>query len=336
MLVLFDKNKIHGLNPPTIIFTILFILSLYFLYLIRDILTLVFLAFILMVALRPVSQKLQRFLKVPVGVSIFLAYLFFILILVTFLAVLLPPLVSQLSGLVTLVNLPGIQDQVMEFKFSFTEVSELASRVGTSVGAIFSLIGATFSTIFTFFTLMVVSYFLLAEREVLSEKLSWITKSTEQKAKFSKLLDAIEEQLGGWVRGELILMLIIGLLTFVGLTALGVPYALPLAILAGLLEIVPNIGPTIAAIPAIALAFISGGWIPAAMVLVLNLLIQQLENNFFVPRVMKAAANVSPLASILSILIGLQLGGVMGALLGVPLYIVLRTIYSTYFYEHRI
>lgn len=336
MLLLFNKTKINGLNPSTIVFTVFFILGLYFLYLIRDILTLVFLAFIIMVALRPVSKKLQHYTKMPVGLSIFFSYLLLILVLTTFIAVLVPPLLGQLSGLITLVNLPGLQGQITEFKFTITELSELAGRVGTSVGAIFSIIGSTFSTIFTFFTLLVVSYFLLAEREVLPQKLSWLIKSSEQKQKFTKLLDSVEEQLGGWVRGELILMLLIGLMTYIGLTALGVPYALPLAILAGVLEIVPNIGPTIAAIPAIALAYISNGWVSASTVLLLNLVIQQLENNFLVPKVMKASANVNPLASIIAILIGLKLGGVMGALLGVPLYIVARTVYFTYFYEHRL
>lgn len=335
MLHLFDKNRINGVNPGTIVFTILFILFLYFLFLIRDILMLLFLAFILMVALRPVSKKLQKYFKMPEGLSLFLTYLLLVVVLGTFVAVLVPPLVKQLSGLMTYVNLPGLQGQLTEFKFTLTELSELAGRVGTSVGAIFSIIGTTFSSIFTFFTLLVLSYFLLTERENLPDKLSWLTKNKKDKEKFAQLLDAVEEQLGGWVRGELILMLIIGVATYIGLTALGVPYALPLALMAGLLEIVPNIGPTIAAIPAIALAFLANGWVSAGAVLLLNLVIQQLENNFFVPRVMKASANVNPLASIVAILVGLQLGGVLGALLGVPLYIVLRTVYSVYFYEHR-
>ena len=336
MLQLFDKRTVNGVNPGTIVFTVFFILSLYFLYLIRDILTLLFLSFILMVALRPVSKKLQHFFKMPVGVSIFFSYLLLLIILVTFFAVLVPPLIGQLTGLMAFVNLPGLQGQLTEFKFTLTEIGDIASKVGTSVGAIFSLIGTTFSSIFTFFTLVVMSYFLLVEREDLHKKLSWIIKSPEQKQKFAHLLDLIEEQLGGWVRGELILMLVIGLMTYVGLSALGVPYALPLALLAGLLEIVPNIGPTIAAVPAIAIAFLSGGWLSAVIVLVLNLVIQQLENNFLVPRIMKASANVNPLASIVAILIGLKLGGVMGALLGVPFYILVRTVYSAYFYEHRL
>lgn len=335
MLKLLNKSHINGLNPVTIIFTVFFILGLYFLFLIREILVLIFLAFILMVALKPLSKKIHTLFRLPKGISIFLSYITLILLILVFFAVLVPPLVVQLSGLLKFVDIPFFQEQISEFKFTLTELSALAGRVGTSVGAIFSIIGSTFSGIFTFFTLLVLSYFILEERDNLPEKLSWFTKDKAEKERFTKLIDSIEEQLGGWVRGEIILMLLIGLLTYVGLTLLGVPYALPLAMLAGLLEILPNIGPTIAAVPAITIALLTNGPVMAGAVLILNILIQQLENNFFVPKVMKAAANVSPLASIISILIGLQLSGVMGALLAVPLYIVIRTIYSFYFYQHR-
>jgi predicted PurR-regulated permease PerM len=335
MLKLLNKTYINGLNPLTIIFAVFFLLGLYFLFLIREILVLIFLAFILMVALKPLSKKIHTLFKLPLGFSIFLSYIVLLFLLVVFFAVLVPPLVTQLSGLLKFVNIPVLQEQILEFKFTLTEISDIAGKVGTSVGAIFSIIGSTFSGIFTFFTLLVLSYFLLVERQDLPQKLSWFTRDKSEKERFSKLIDSIEEQLGGWVRGEIILMLMIGILTFVGLTLLGVPYALPLAMLAGMLEILPNIGPTSAAVPAIAIAFITNGPVMAGAVLILNILIQQLENNFFVPKVMKAAANVSPLASIISILIGLKLGGVMGALLAVPLYIVMRTVYSVYFYQHR-
>lgn len=336
MLQLLSKSKINGLNPITIVFTVFFLLGLYFLYMVRDILVLVFLAFILMVALKPISKKIHQLTKLPLGVSIFLSYVVLALTLLTFFAILVPPLVSQLSSLLRFIDLPVLQEQISEFNFTLTELSDLAGKVGTSVGAIFSIIGSTFSGIFTFFTLLVLSYFLFVERNELPEKLSWLTKDKSEKERFSRLLNSIEEQLGGWVRGEIILMLLIGSLTFIGLSLLGIPYALPLAILAGLLEIVPNIGPTVAAIPAVLIAFLTHGPVMAGAVALLNILIQQLENNFFVPKIMKAAANVNPLASILAILIGLKLAGVMGALLAVPMYIVIRTVYSTYFYHHRL
>ena len=133
------------------------------------------------------------------------------------------------------------------------------------------------------------------------------------------------------MRGELILMFTIGLVTFVGLTLLNIPYALPLAILAGVLELIPNLGPTISAIPAIIIAFAVHGPVSGIAVLGLSIAIQQAENNLLVPRIMKDSAQVGSLVVILAILIGAQFGGALGALLAVPLYITARSWYSFYF-----
>ncbi|MBP7768444.1 AI-2E family transporter, partial [Candidatus Woesebacteria bacterium] len=98
MLKLLNKSHIDGINTVTIIFTIFFILGLYFLYMISNIIVLVFLAFILMVALKPVSKKLHLTLKLPLGISIFLSYVVLITCLAIFIAILVPPLVVQMSG----------------------------------------------------------------------------------------------------------------------------------------------------------------------------------------------------------------------------------------------
>jgi predicted PurR-regulated permease PerM len=103
-----------------------------------------------------------------------------------------------------------------------------------------------------------------------------------------------------------------------------------LAILAGLLELIPNLGPTIAAIPAIIIAFATHGVVSGSAVTVMALMIQQLENNYLVPKIMSSTAKVSPLVVILLILMGSQLAGISGALLAVPLYIMLRSWYSFY------
>src|SRR5690606_15670337 len=124
-----------------------------------------------------------------------------------------------------------------------------------------------------------------------------------------------------------LLMLAVGLLSFVGLSLLGIPYAVPLALLAGLLEIVPNVGPTVAAIPAVFVGYLAGGPVIAGVVALLAIVIQQIENNLLVPKIMHANANVNPLISLILILTGLKVTGVIGALLAIPVYIVMRTAY---------
>jgi predicted PurR-regulated permease PerM len=128
----------------------------------------------------------------------------------------------------------------------------------------------------------------------------------------------VEDKLGGWVRGQLVLMLAIGLMAGIGYTAIGLPNAALLAVVAGLFEIVPMIGPVLAFAPAVLVAFaVDPG--KAVIVLVYALVIQQIESNVLVPRVMREAVGVSPLTVLLGILIGSRLYGLPGAFLAVPI-----------------
>jgi predicted PurR-regulated permease PerM len=141
----------------------------------------------------------------------------------------------------------------------------------------------------------------------------------------SILLDRIERVWNAFFHGELILMLVVGVMTTIGLAALGVPGALYLGIIAGLLEIIPNIGPIIAAVPAVIVALIEGsGSLPishlsfAVLIILFYILVQQVENNLIVPRVLGAALELSPLIVMTGIVIGVSVGGILGALLATP------------------
>jgi predicted PurR-regulated permease PerM len=133
----------------------------------------------------------------------------------------------------------------------------------------------------------------------------------------SRITARIFVRLGGWVSGQLLLCVIIGFMSWVGLVLIGVPYAVVLALIAGILEAVPNIGPIIAAVPAIIVAALYSPW-QAVLVLILYLIIQQLENYVIVPRVMSKAVELHPLAVLLALMVGGELMGVLGAVLAVP------------------
>lgn len=330
MLSLFNSKQTVSIAPSSVVTTIFIILGFYFVYEIRSIVLLFFTSFILMVALNPLVVKFQKVLKLPRTVAILLTYIVFFMLLAGLIGIIVPPLIKQLYGLVKAIDVPVLQQQVAEFKFSVAEISNIADQIGTSLSTVYSAVTSTFSSIFTTFTLFVLSFFLILERPQLHKKIAWFTKDKKHFKKAEEFLNLVESELGGWVRGEAILMLTIATLTYLGLFILKIPYALPLALLAGFLEILPNIGPTIAAVPAIFLAYITFGPLMALVVLVFSILVQQLENNIIVPKVMKENANVNPLMSILSILIGLQLAGVFGALLAVPGYIVGRSFFATF------
>jgi predicted PurR-regulated permease PerM len=139
------------------------------------------------------------------------------------------------------------------------------------------------------------------------------------------LIARIERMWNAFLQGELRLMLVIGVITTIGLTALGMPGALYLGIIAGLLEIIPTIGPIIAAVPAVIVALVQGSaYLPignlafAGLIILFYILVQQVENNLIVPRVLGDAVDLPPLVVMTGAVIGASVGGILGVMLATP------------------
>lgn len=322
---------------PSIIFYTLFVLIVMFgIYYLRSLAILVYLAFILATAIYPSSRKVHLRLKLNWPISILLSLVSVIAIVIFILALLIPPLARQLIQLIGLIDLPIVQQQLRQLNVtSIDQVGTLAGSVGASVGVVAGWVGSAFNGVFSVIALLVLTYYITLEKRNLHQKAYWFTKNEKRVSQIEDLLLSLDRQLGGWVRGQVMLMFVIGLMTYAGLSLLSIPYALPLALLAGLLEIIPNLGPTISAIPSIFIAYITHGPVAAGMVFLMGIVIQQLENSLIVPRVMQKNANVNPLISIVAVLAGFQLAGPVGSLLSIPTYIIFRTIYSSFF-RHQI
>jgi predicted PurR-regulated permease PerM len=151
------------------------------------------------------------------------------------------------------------------------------------------------------------------------------TAPAAYRPEISILLDRIERVWNAFFHGELILMLVVGVTTTIGLAALGMPGALYLGIIAGLLEIIPNLGLIIAAVPAVIVALIQGSiFLPishlsfAVLIILFYILVQQVEDKLIVPRVLGAALELSPLIVMIGIVVGASVGGILGALLATP------------------
>jgi predicted PurR-regulated permease PerM len=144
----------------------------------------------------------------------------------------------------------------------------------------------------------------------------------------------IARRMSAWLSGQLLLSAIIGVTTFVGLTALRIPYALPLAIIAAIGELVPVIGPTVGAVPALAIALLHSRWQFWA-VLAFAFLLQKVENWFIVPRVMSKKVSVSPLAIFVAFMIGASLLGVIGAIIAIPVAAILQVAFEEVFVKRR-
>lgn len=206
-----------------------------------------------------------------------------------------------------------------------TILGSLGSALTATFGAAAGLAGAVISQIallvFMFLASIYISLGANTYRDALIEVIP-----PAYRTEFATLIARIERIWNAFFRGILTLMFIIGGATLLGLTVLGMPGALSLAIIAGLLEIIPSLGPVIAAIPAVVVALLQGSnylalnnFVFAGLVILFYVLIQQIENTVIVPRVLGDALELPPLIIITGVLVGASVGGILGALLATPI-----------------
>lgn len=316
------------ISHKTVVFIAIFILALWVIYLIKDLLLMLFVSLILMSALTPLVVFLHKF-KVPKALSIGLTYIIIIVAVSLFVTIITKPLIEESNNLIT--TFPVYANQL--FDALNIDKSVLQSEIGSFSKNIFSITLTLFDNLLTIIFLLVVTFYLLLERDDLVKRISALFLKREEKAR--KLIVQIEQKLGAWLRGQLLLSVIIGLVSYIGLMILNIPYALPLALLAGIFEIIPVIGPIISAIPAVLIALTVSpilGLIVAGMYFV----IQQLENHLIVPQVMRRAVGLNPLVVILAIAIGSRILGFAGALLAVPLAVVIQIIAAEIISERQV
>ncbi len=304
------------ISHKTIIFITVFVLALWTMYLIRDLLVILFVAIILMSALESLVNFFNK-LKIPRALGIAVTYIIIIAIISTILATVLPPLIEQSSKLI--VTLPPLLSQI--FNITHIDKSVFQSDLTSLSGNAFSLTLAIFDNFLTIIFLLVITFYLLLERNNLENRISALFVGNEERTR--KLITHIQIKLGSWLRGQLLLSIIIGVLSFIGLTVLNIPYALPLSLMAGVMEVIPVIGPIISSLPAILVALTISPLLGLG-VAVMYFVIQQAESHLIVPQVMKKAVGLNPLVVILTIAVGSRLLGFSGALLAVPIAVVLQ------------
>lgn len=315
------------ISHKTIFFITAFLLGLWLIYLIRDLLVILFVALIFMSALSPLVKFFER-LMLPKALGIAITYLIIISIVVGVFFVILPPLVEQTSKL--LITLPPLLDQL--FNGAHLDKSIFQSELTSLSRNAFSVTLAGFDILLTIIFLLVITFYLLLERDSLEKRVASLFVGREERVR--KSIVQIEEKLGSWLRGQLLLSVIIGVFSYLGLFLLNIPYALPLALFSGLMEVVPVIGPIISALPAIAIALTVSPFLALGVALMF-FFIQQLENHLIVPQVMKRAVGLNPLVVILAIATGGRLLGFAGALLAVPIAVVLQIIVTEIIEEKK-
>src|SRR3989344_5720740 len=306
-----NQSQTINISTSTILRIILILLGLVFLYLIRDVLVIVFLAIVIAAAVNGPATWLQRH-KVPRILGVIFIYLVFISVFALMILLILPPLAMEIGGLAAV-----FPDYIEKMSVIFEEwwgrykmegnnlgnlLGQLSGKLSGAASSIFATTVSIFGGLFSALIILVISFYLAVQEKGIKKFLMSITPA-EHQLYVSDLVGRIQAKMGGWLRGQFFL---------------GVKYALVLALVAGILELIPYIGPILAAIPAVILAFFQSPFL-ALLVLILYIVIQQLENNVISPQVMKKAVGLNPIVTIIVMLIGAKLAGILGIILAVPI-----------------
>jgi len=315
-------HKKIDISHRTIIFTVLLLLGLYFLYFIRGILLMLFVSFLLMTILDPLVNLLTR-LRIHRNLSILITYILVIGVFGGTIALIVPVLVQQTTSFVS--ALPAYLSNI---GIDTSLTNGLLGGMLQQIGGVLDFTFSVFSNLFSVITVLVFTFYMLVGYSGVRSQISSLLGDARGQ-KVTKLIIAIEEHLGRWSRGQLLLMLSVAIGNYLGYVLLKIPFALPLAVLTGILEIVPTLGPIVSAIPAVLIGFgispLTG--IGAAAV---GFLVNQLENYVLVPKIMQKSTGVSPLMILISIAICARLAGVMGVIIAVPFVITLQVILKEY------
>ncbi len=327
------------ISVATFLKALVIIAAVYFFYRVLDVLTLVFLSIIFATALEPAVNWMNRN-RIPRVLSVLIMYLvvFFVLSLIIILIV--PPLIDQVTELAK--SFPYYYERLLS---AFSSVSgtgqdavsaalqqslqSLGANLAQATTSILATLVGIFGGLLQFVVMLTIAFYLVVEEDGILRFIRSVTPSSYQPY-VVQMMRRLKTKLGSWLRGQSLLMLVIGILTYIGLKILGAKYALVLALWAGITEIIPYVGPILGAIPAIFLA-LSVSPLQALLVAALYLIVQQLENNIIVPLVMKKTVGLNPIVSIIAIAIGAKLGGVIGAVLSIPVAVSIGVFLSDFF-----
>jgi len=322
-----ENRNIH-ISTGTVFKTILMVLAVWLLYVIRDVIVLLFISVILVSAMEPAVDYLQK-KRIPRSLTVLGIYILLLVIIITAASFLVPPLIRQTEDFSQ-----NFSQYSQKLGDSFGPISDfvqtnhinlgteqIVGQIGSGLNSltqnIFSKTIGVFSGLVSVVVVFAMAFYMSVEENGIRNFIVSVMPIRHQEY-VSGLTERIKNKIGRWMLGQLMVMFIIFLLDFVGLSIVGVPYALILGIFAGLMEIIPYVGPIISAIPGVTLGFIVSPTV-GFLALLVYLLAHQFEGNVVVPIVMKKAVGLNPIAVILALLIGSKLAGVLGAVLSIPI-----------------
>lgn len=329
-----DNTHTHvHISTSTILRSLFLVLFFVFLYILKDVLIIFMFAVIIASVMTPFANWLDL-KKFPRLFGVLGLYLLVFGLIIFVLSLTVPYIADEISQLSTTLpkiverlstSLENVQQGSPQY---FDFISELQNILDSfsiylqqSSQSVLSLVIGIFGGVMSFVAIIIIAFYLSVMKRGIENFIESAVPANHE-AYVMDLWRRSEMKVGRWIQGQLLLALIIGLTVYIGLSLMGIKFALLMGIIAMLLEIVPIVGPVIAAIPAIFLAFLQdpglGLW-----VIVFYVAIQQLENHLLVPVVLGKTTGLNPVVVIMALLIGNQLAGIPGMILSVPIATVI-------------
>jgi predicted PurR-regulated permease PerM len=303
------------------------LIGLYALYTVRAILVRVVIALFIAVSLDPAVRQLER-RGMRRGLAVTLIFLLAFALAAAFLLSVIPPLATQFRNLVD--DLPGYLSRLQDRSSQFRELddrfnisSQLQGLVGTLPSRLGSgLLGFTsrvFGAVFNSLTVLVFTVYFMADMPRIRAGLVRLFP-VERRPRARQVVDLVVDKVGGYMIGNIIISLIAGVVSFIAFSVLGVPFALPLAFVVAICDLIPMIGATLGAVIGVTVALFSTDlWPTTVLVAAFFVAYQQLENYLIAPRVLKTTVQLGAAAVLISGLIGATVLGLVGALMAIPI-----------------
>jgi predicted PurR-regulated permease PerM len=315
------KSKLHTTSLNDMTKAILLVILLLALWRLKFVVVILVVAFIFTIVLRPLVRLLHR-IRIPAFFAVLLPVLILASVITGLIVYLRPVFIEQFPNLVRALDNALVQlFPNLEVRLDGDTLRRLTSENLTSYSNLaFSVGTALAHTVFSILTILVLTMYWLTDYDkTRATVISFLPTDLQKRAK--DILLRIEEKLGRWFIGQMIVSSVVGVTVWITAHLLGLPYAGVLGILAALLEIIPTIGPVLAALPAVGLAA-SDSFEKAIIVTVAYIVIQQLESNVLSPMLLGRTIKLHPIVIIVSFLSGGILFGVVGALFAVPVALI--------------
>jgi predicted PurR-regulated permease PerM len=324
------------ITPGTIVTALLYVALIGLLFYLRELVFVVLTAIVIASAVEPAVAFLER-LRVPRVVGVLTIYTTIIGLLLSFFYFFVPPLLHETSSFLSALptyfemlnleypfNTAPLEEGIAGGEITIGEaLRELRSALAVTGEGVVGTISAVFGGVLSFCLIIVLSFYFAVQDTGIDDFLRVVTPVEHQKYVVS-LWRRSQRKIGYWMQGQLFLSFIIFVLVYVGLMILGVRHALLLAVLAAILELIPVFGSILAAVPAVAIAFLDSGTSMALIVIALYILINQFQGNVVYPLVVQKIVGVPPLLVILALIAGAQLAGFLGIILSVPVAVGIK------------